>query len=205
MVLGKYEKGARSTASTRGKSLAWIPLGYLLCSLDAYSDNLYEDCVSFAEAIYVAKEHQTGSSEHFDEMARDFITSFLMFLTVKNSPIPPNPVQLLNGESQRSESANTLAKFADEMAGLKHPDEFIKRSLTLCAGSLLKMTMGGDNGEFRGVLTTVSRAMQAFRGKVLSKSVMASKNESLDLINDLFQNTDGGNHAFINPLPVSCG
>lgn len=172
------------------------------CLLDAYSDTLYDDCCDYADAIYEPKENQSDTGEHFDELARDFICSFLMYLTIKNYPEPPNPVDLLDEFVERTISTKELKTFVDEILALVHPDAFIKRALNQCAMAMLKLISSGDNKEFQGVCTTFTRAMKSFRGKTLAQSVMASKKESLDLLEILFQNGyHEGNHDLYISFP----
>lgn len=172
------------------------------CSLDAYSPTLYGDCMEFANAIYEPKENQSDTGEHFDVLARDFITSFLMYLTIKNYPDPPTPVDLLDEFVKRTISITALKQFVDEILDLPHPDEDTKRALYHSAMAMLKLTSGGSNGEFRGVCTTFTKAMQSFRGNILAKSVRATKEESLDLFDKLFQGKGGsGNQDLYISFP----
>ncbi|MEM9650365.1 MAG: type IV secretory system conjugative DNA transfer family protein, partial [Bacteroidota bacterium] len=172
------------------------------CSLDAYSDTLYDDCCDFADAIYEPKDKQSDTGEHFDELARDFICTFLMYLTIKNYPEPPNPVDLLDEFVERTISAKELKAFVDEILGLVHPDAYTKRTLNQCAMAMLKLVSDGENKEFQGVCTTFIRAMKSFRGKTLAQSVIASKKESRDLLGLLFQGQyDKGNHDLYISFP----
>lgn len=165
------------------------------CLLDPYSDRLYDDCIAFAEAIIPEKPNQSDTGNHFDELARDFISSFLMFLTIENIP---NPASFCDEIVLQTQSVAIFSNFCDKMLHTIHPNSYTKRALYLSAMILKGTTGAGDNGEFRGVKTTISRAHKAFRSKIMAQTVEASKEESADLIKALFDNSNDNNDLYIS-------
>ncbi|MEE9361966.1 MAG: type IV secretory system conjugative DNA transfer family protein [Cellulophaga sp.] len=174
------------------------------CTLDAYSDTLYEDCTAFAEAIIPEKIKQGDTGEHFDEMAREFIASFLMYLVILNRPVEGKllkevtPVNLYDELIIRTSEVEDLKALAKEMGELLHPDPYIKRALQLSSITLKGITGGGDNGEFRGIKTTLSKALKSFKSKVLAQTVDTTREKSLAIIDMLFHEGRDNNDLYIS-------
>lgn len=172
------------------------------CTLDAYNNTLYEDCAAFAECILPEKPSASDTGEHFDELARDFITSFLMYLTIKyqdrDDPKTPTPVDLYDNLIKHTATVDDLAKLTEQMRLITHPDPYIKRALDLSAMTLQSATTSGENGELRGIKTTIARAFRSFKSRSLAQAVEASETQSKHLINNLFYNNKGHNDLYIS-------
>lgn len=174
------------------------------CSLNYYSSTLYEDCSAFAEAIIPEKANQGDTGEHFDEMARDFITSFLMYLVVLNQPEEGKPIKevtpvdLYDELIIKTSDIDQIKALAKDMGELLHPDPYIKRALQLSSITLKGLTGGGDNGELRGVKTTLSRALKSFKSKYLAQSVTISNKKSQSIINQLFHVANSNDDLYIS-------
>ncbi|WP_299765193.1 type IV secretory system conjugative DNA transfer family protein [uncultured Dokdonia sp.] len=174
-------------------SIAYNPF----CLLDPFEDDFYSDCNSFSDVIIPVKDGQSDTGEHFDELARDFIASFLMYLTIKNYPETPTPATLYDEIIRATASVKVLEFTATDMEGIPHPDESIKRALELSAITFKGLISTGDNNELRGVKTTISRALKAFKGKQLYNTVQSDKETSKDLLNTLFH-SEGNNDLYIS-------
>ncbi|WP_298511061.1 type IV secretory system conjugative DNA transfer family protein [uncultured Kordia sp.] len=168
------------------------------CLLDAYNDSIYEDCLDFASAIIPEKGNQSDTGEHFDEMARDFIGSFLLYMVVSDYPEVPTPSSLYESLIINLSSIDGFRSLCDQMMAVHHPDEAIKRAIKLSALSMMGVTTGGENGEFRGIKTTIAKALKAFRGKILSMAVDDEAEHSRNLLNELFQQDELHNDLYIS-------
>jgi len=168
------------------------------CVLDAYGDSLYEDCMDFAEAIIPERAGQSDTGDHFDEMARDFIGSFLLYLVVSERPKTPSPSSLYEKLIISLSSIDEFRILCDKMMQANHPDEAIKRAIKLSALSMSGVTTGGENGEFRGIKTTIAKALKAFRGKILSNSVNDNVKDSRNLLKELFFQKQQHNDLYIS-------
>jgi len=160
------------------------------CSLHPFEDDFYSDCTAFADVIIPVKENQSDTGEHFDELARDFIASFLMYLTIKNYPETPNPANLYDQIIRATASVKELGFIITDMEGIPHPDENIKRILELSAVTFQGLISTGENNELRGVKTTISRALKPFKSKQLSNAVQSDKENSKALLNTLFHSRE---------------
>jgi len=160
------------------------------CSLHPFEDDFYNDCTAFADVIIPIKKGQSDTGEHFDELARDFIASFLMYLTIKNYPETPNPVTLYDQIIRATASVKELGFIITDMEGIPHPDENIKRILELSAVTFQGLISTGENNELRGVKTTISRALKPFKSKQLSNAVRSDKENSKALLNTLFHSRE---------------
>lgn len=168
------------------------------CVLDAYSDTLYEDCMDFSEAIIPERADQSDTGDHFDEMARDFIGSFLLYLIVSETPNTPSPSDLYEELIIGLSSIDGFRSLCNKMMQVNHPDEAIKRAIKLSALSMEGLTTGGENGEFRGIKTTIAKALKAFRGKILSNAVNDDAENSKMLLNELFKQKNNRNDLYIS-------
>lgn len=191
----------------KGKSYRLNPWGIFgmasigfnpFCTLDAHSNEIYEDCMDFAEAIVNEKTGQSDTGEHFDEMARDFIGSFLLYFTLEKYPEILTPADLCDELTISLSSINNLSELCEKMMTIIHPDEAIKRSLKLSALSMMGLTTTGENGEFRGIRTTISKALKSFRGKVLSNTVNETVENSRELLDNLFQKKTTNDDLYIS-------
>ncbi|MEP0263996.1 type IV secretory system conjugative DNA transfer family protein [Dokdonia sp.] len=171
------------------------------CLLDPFEDDFYSDCTAFADVIIPVKENQSDTGEHFDELARDFIASFLMYLAIKNYPETPTPITLYDQIIRATASVKELGFIITDMEGIPHPDENIKRALELSAITFKGLISTGENNELRGVKTTISRALKAFKGKQLYNAVQSDKDASQDLLNKLFHS--GENNDLYISFPQS--
>jgi type IV secretion system protein VirD4 len=167
------------------------------CTFDSYDDDLYDDCIAFADVIIPTKTNQSDTGEHFDDLARDFIASFLLYLTIKNYPEKPTPVLLYDELIRSTSSVEKLKYTADDMLDIPHPDKDIKRILELSAITFKGLISTGDNNELRGVKTTLARSLKSFKGKRLSNIVKSETDESLGLLDALFHE-DGNNDLYIS-------
>ncbi len=174
------------------------------CLLDPYSEHLYDDCSAFAEAIINERANQSDAGDHFDEMAREFIATFLMYLVISNAPEEGKPtktitpVDLYDELIVQTSSPENITSMIEKMLAINHPDFHVKRALKLGAHTISGVSSGRDNNEFRGIKTTVSKALKSFKSKALAQSVTATKEESIELIDDLFKSNQGNNDLYIS-------
>jgi len=157
------------------------------CVLDAFGDDFYDECVAFSEAIIPSKKNQSDTGEHFDDLARDFISSLLSYLTIRDYPNVPNPANLYDELMEATSSIEKLKYIISDMESIPHPDPDIIRVLKLSAFTFKGLISTGENNELRGVKTTISRALSSFKSKRLYHTVHSEKEESLNLLESLFQ------------------
>lgn len=167
------------------------------CMLDAYGEDLYDECMAFSEAIIPTRKSQSDTGEHFDGLARDFIASFLTYLTVRDYPNAPNPASLYDELTESTASIAKLEYIITDMESIPHPDPDIKRVLKLSSFIIKGLISTGENNELRGVKTTISRALSSFKSKRLYHAVQSTKEESLNLVESLFQKSEN-NDLFIS-------
>lgn len=167
------------------------------CTLDPFEDDFYDDCIAFADVILPTKTNQSDTGEHFDDLARDFISSFLLYITIKNYPERPTPASLYDELIRSTASVENLRYMASDMKDIPHPDSDIKRILELSALTFEGLISTGDNNELRGVKTTLSRSLRSFKSKRLSNIVKSETDESLDLLDALFHEK-GNNDLYIS-------
>lgn len=169
--------------------------------LDAESDRLFGDCKAFAEAI-IPERVGNDTAEHFDKLARKFISGFLFYFTIKNAPQTPNPADLYDELVFRTVSSDALKETIDEMSEFKHEDRHVNRTIKLAAMSMETLTIssgsGKGSGEFRSMKTTLENALECFENKILAQSVEADIEQSRELIDSLFHDKTGCNDLYIS-------
>ena len=131
-------------------------------------------------------------------MSRDFIGSFLLYMVVSDYPEVPTPSSLYESLIINLSSIEGFRSLCDQMMAVHHPDEAIKRAIKLSALSMTGVTTGGENGEFRGIKTTIAKALKAFRGKILSSAVDDEAEQSKNLLNELFEQEELHNDLYIS-------
>ena len=108
------------------------------------------------------------------------------------------PVDLHDKLIIHTASSSSLIALAEKMRNIHHPDPYILRAFRLSAITLAGVSSGNDNGEFRGIKTTISKAFKSFKSRTLAKSVSATNKESNELIEKLFRNNRYNNDLFIS-------
>lgn len=155
------------------------------CLLDTENDTLLSDCNAMAEAII--GDIPKGDTEHFYKHAKNFITVYLMYKVVEDPENTPNPAELYYDLSEKTRSSKELKKLCVSMRNVVHWDFHIKKAIEIGANDMEAFCMAGDNGEFRGVATTISGAFSCFKEKALAKVVNTGAEQSLKLLDFLFE------------------